>query len=1033
MQKKGVCVLAVLLVFLYHTADRLAAEAELKPHNVIVRSSFKEDVMVPVITQHQYDLFEPREIEEPYLPHFVFDVTLLPDDFPQNAEISWLTGLSPSLARFFRGNAGRLENGILYYQQNRLSKAESELLPLLNQSSEFRENALLYLAWIKYKEQLWVETITLASHLLQSRRLDLAKEAYYLTALVYLKQKQFKKVLALNEQLRSRISLDQFDIKQIYLHLSCLVQLGYWNDAGIVSDQIQKLPIIHTKVYYKLIELAGLIDFKKRNYDASLKRYHRAGSYNTHPAYQYIVLRHIAWLNYLSGNYESALTLLERPNSRYFPDNAEELAYLKLACLTQLKKWSGVKKILSQFQDKSIFHTYSSFLIRNHLKDPQEYPDLFDQVSKQRFKFPEMKFHVAILNGNMFFRQNQFRKAKEFYLRAMSADGNNQDFWIAEYNLGLTHLKLNQYRLAEVNFLNLMKSAHGALPDQLKYHLIYAQYQQSKSDPSWVSLKLIDFPSLKKSQHIELLLIKTGALLRMNKTETARNVLVKIWRLTKRQDALEFIVKIHYDRQQFDTVINLIQDHPKHRSDTLILYEIKSLLGKRNFKEAKRSINQIPEDRSSFLKLRLEVWAANREYEKIVKFVSNQLRKSLDNQQRRFYYLKLGDAYFNLQQYQKSKSQFYRALGLTKEPTLKSLILYNIALSSYYYGDFPSFLKEVKQVLKRKDITPEVRYNLTTLLAEYYQKNDNFAQADKSLENYTRSYSHNLASIHIKRIRLLLQSNRPKRCVKLGKTGVKGENDYQRRDRIIMFGYCANAIQQPSETIKLVQPEIRQANRTYRINELNFILAQAYSQVKDFKRSLVLAKALLTKQLTIKVRQDTQLLATQNLLQLKQTKQALAELGDANQYRITGQYIPSLQLRSEIELGLKQYHRAYRTLLRIYYLPTSSELVRQVAQLRITESYLNEKNLAAAKKHFKKIDPKIIPKGSSSRKRYQAVKAAIISRQSVSHLYQISTDTPELFHVKQFRSVRSFHFQADISSLLKNVPPVNIPFVVDGA
>ncbi|NQU65231.1 MAG: tetratricopeptide repeat protein, partial [SAR324 cluster bacterium] len=931
-----------LLIFIF-TTDSPAAEAELKPHNVIVRSSFKEEVNVPDIKQHQYSLFEPGKVREPFLPDFNFKVELLPDDFPQNTNIGWLTKLSPFLARFLRGDNGRLENGIYAYQQNNITLAETDLRPLLYRSADISETAILYLAWIKYKELLWDETINLAMQLLLSNEIEISKEAYYLTTLVHYKQKQFQKVITLSESLISRISFEKLDLKHVYIYLISLTKLGSWGQAKSVSDTVLQRPITHTKPFFELVALSGRIDYKNKDYASSFKRYQQAKSYNEHPAFQYEMIRRIAWLNYLNGNYELALTTLQDQKSLYSIEHAEELSFLQLACLTQLKKWSPVKALLNQFEERSIFRKYGSYLIRDRLQNPKESPELFDQVSTRKFEFPEMMFHIALLNGNLFFKQNRFKKAQDEYIRAMAIDNNSQDYWIAQNNLGLAYLKLNQYPFAEKVFLNLMKSAHGAPPDQLRYHLIYAQYQQSKTDPSWGAFSPIDFPSLKQEQLIELMLIKAGTLIRLNKLEAAKIVFRKIWLLTKQTDALEFIVKIHYDLQQFDKSVKLVREHPDHYSDTLVIYEVKSFLAMRKFNEAKEVIRRIPEDREPFIKLRLEVWTAVHDYRTIITFVSDILKQPLDREKRRFYYLNLGDAYFNLQQYKKSKNQFYRALGLTKESSLKSFILYNIALCSYYYDDQSSFFKEVKQLLDQKDVTSEVRYNLTILLAESYQKTENFAQADKSLEQYSLSYSYNLAGIHIKRIRLLFQNNYLKQCVKLSREGVKGENDYQRRDRIIMFGYCANAIQRQSEAIKIIQLEIQTDKRSYRKNELNFVLAQAYFQAENFNRSLVLSKSLLTKALTTKVRQDTQLLLTQNRLHLKHPQEAIIQLGDVNQYRITGQYIESLQLKSEIELALELYHKAYRTLLRLYYLPISSAFVQQTALLSLTEGFLKEK------------------------------------------------------------------------------------------
>jgi len=1025
MIKTASQILVIIFLAFFFPENGKSAEGDLKPHNVILRSLFQEKVKAPVIKEHHTELGTPGKIQEPYLPDFSFSVASLPDDFPQNTPTNWLTEFSPSLSRLFRGNDGRLNNGIYFYRRNMLDHAESELLPLLKQPSQFSEPAVLYLAWIKFKDGHWEETNRLTNQLLLSDDTNLVKEAYYLKSVVYLEQKQYEKGAELGEAMRARIPESQFDLKQSYVQLICLVQLGYWNEAEKLSNDIQKRSIAYTKQYYKTIELAALIDYSQGHYLSSLKKYLRARSYNAHPAYQFAMDRRIAWLYYITGAYEAALNTLQELNSVYFSDFADEFVYLRLACRVQLQQWSQVKPLLDGLKDTSLFHTYASFLVRTHLKNPTDHPALFNQVAQQNFDFPEMKFHVAILDGNLFFTQGQYPEAKDAFIRALSVDSSNSDYWIAQYNLGLTHLRLGQYSSAEADFNTLLRSINGTRADQLRYHLSYAQYQQSKPEETLNSLKLIHIGSLDRKQQVELKMMEGGSLLRLNKNDAARKVFLDIWHSDRKQDALELVAIIYYDQQQYSEVIKLVREHPEHRSTLLIVYEVKSLLAMRQFEEAKKTIEPITQDSDSLIELRLEVWTANLEYDRIITDVTSRLGKTTDPQKRRFYYLTLGDAYFNLQRYQESKNQFYRALNLTEEPTLKSLVLYNIALSSYYYKDYTSFLREVNQVLSRKEIDYEVRFNLTILLAEFYQKSGKLELSDGVLEKYNQSHSYNQASIHIKRVRLWFQSGNPGKCAKLGKTGTGTENDYQRRDRIIMFGYCANASQQPAAAINIIRKELKKDRNPYRTNELNFVLAQAYAQTGDFKHSLKLAKNLIIKPLNLKVRQDTQLLITRDLLELNEPEKARAELGNVNQYRNTQQYVSSLQLRSEIEFKQKQYHQAYRTLLRIYYLSDSSPIVRQSALLSLSEGYLKEKDLESAERHFRKIDPEIIKQEPSAQKRYDSVKSVIHQKKSLSFLQKTGFGIQGVFHVKQhpYPSWLLVHQNPSLSA--RTVSPIN--------
>ncbi len=966
-----------LLLLFFFAAVQYASADELKPRNVVVRSSFTEKIKVPKIETHLFNPLPPDQIQEPYLPDFDFEAVGLPQDFPQNLVFNWLTTFSPSLSRLFRGNTGRLENGIYFYQLNKLIQAESDLFPLLTEQKEHRERATLYMAWIKFKERLWNESIKLTAKLENSNNLEIVKEALYLKSLIFLYRKQYLKVTSLYEEQKSHLDLERLDLKQIYVYLTSLAKLGYWKEAQTVSVHVMNRPIAYTKSYYKIIELCALIDYERKNYRDSLEKFSMAAQYNSHPAFQYAMYRRIAWQYYIIGDFQGAIEALGKQNSRFTFTDIEELFYLKLACYVQQKKWKRVQEILNRLDPSSVFYTYASFQIRSYLKSPSSHPILFRQVSQQQFNFPEMKFHVAVLDGNLFFEKSQYQKARNAYLRALSVDSNSPDYWKAQFNLGLTRLKLHQYSQAEEDFLHLLRASQETYYRQIRYQLAYTQYQLSKPEETLQTVESANIPSYDKTQQIELLMIKGGSLLRIRQPDKARRIFEEIQSRSNQTESLEFIAKIHYDKRQFDQVLSLIESNPEQLTDTLVIYQIKSLLALRRFNKAQVIIDQIDGESEIYIDLRLKVWAANQKYQDIIKYISKRLRSSLTMEKRRQYYLELGNAYFNLRQYRESKNHFFRALNLTKTPAQKSLVLYNIALSSYYYKDYTSFLREVNQVLSRKQISQEVRYNLTLLLSEYYQKSKNIAQADKVFREHYQLYSYNQANIHVKRVRLWFQNAAYEKCVHLGRIKVKTESLFQRRDRLVMFGYCANHLQHPNEVIKAIQNEVKQHKSEYRINELNFVLAQAYSHAGDFNRSMSLSRSLVGQPLNPKVQQENQLLITHNLLQVKKPAKAQSELGDVNQYRSTGQYVRSLQLLSEIEFQQRQHHRAHRTLLRIFYLPSSSEPTRHLALLRLVEGYLHEGSPKSAMKHFKMIDMAAISKTPNGKKRYQAAGKAI--------------------------------------------------------
>lgn len=950
---------------------------ELHPHRVVVRSSYREEARVPDIDSHHFDIRAPGQIEDPYRPDFTFNIRHLPQAFPQNQTFHWLTSLAPGLSRLFRGNEGRLENGIRFYQQDKHIEAELELMPLVSENTEQREKATLYLAWIKYQEGLRDETLRLTERLRMSAKTDISREAQYLRTLVYLQRKDYRSAVDDMNSGRSRSPGEALPLKQAYAYLICLFQLEHWHDAKALSHELLHRPIRHAKSFYKIIELAALIDYAQGRYDDSLAKFIRARAMNRLPSYQYRMNRRIAWLQYMTKDYKGAVRTVNQKISAYRADYQDELTYLLIACRVRQNNWAAIGALLDRIDPSSVFYTYSAFLIRSNLQTPAAHPQLFESVSRLQFDFPEMKFHVAMLNGNLAFENGSVQAAKTAYLRALSVDSRNPDYWKAHYNLGLTQLKLKQLSAAVADFKQLLKTGPEELSQALQYHLAYATYLLADTDATLQALKQIEFSRFNDNQQNELRLIRAGSLLRKNRPDQALIDFQNVWSSSRQPLALEFMARIHYDQQRFEAVLELLKRYPEHRTDTLVIYEIKSLLALRRFKEAQAVMRGIRSEEDEFIELRLKVWFANQKYESIIQYVSQLLQKPLSREKRRSYHLHLGDAYFNRQQYRKSKNQFFRALNLTEEPELKSLILYNIALSSYYYKDYTAFLREADQVITKPHISAEIRYNLTLLLAEYYQSTEDIKQADTVYRNYVDSFAYNQASIHIKRIRLWYQQKQYQKCASLSRQPMPSETDFQRRDRIVMFGYCGNQQKTTKAVIQAIVEETEQHAIDYRNNELNYLLAKAYAQSGSFQRSLSLSKQLVDKPLNPAVRIDNRLLIIDNLVQLQQSSEAMDVLGDINQYRDTGHYVKTLELRSEIEFQQQRFHKAHRTLLRIFYLPESSETEKQTALLRLTEGYLNEGDLNAAAEHLKKIDRGVIMQEPENKKRYQTIAARI--------------------------------------------------------
>lgn len=195
--------------------------------------------------------------------------------------------------------------------------------------------------------------------------------------------------------------------------------------------------------------------------------------------------------------------------------------------------------------------------------------------------------------------------------------------------MGLTHLKLRQFRAAEIDFSDLLKIGFDRKVDRIRYHLAYSLYQQAKATETLHIINALDTTTFSRSQQTELLMMKAGSQLEVGKDEQASKTFNNIWSRFKDPESLEFIIQILYDQRQYKRVLELANQHPGHQTEALRLYKIKALLALRLFKEAQFAMDQISTEDDQITELRLKVWSANEKYQQIIEHVSHLLNGSL--------------------------------------------------------------------------------------------------------------------------------------------------------------------------------------------------------------------------------------------------------------------------------------------------------------------------------------------------------------------------------------------------------------------
>lgn len=951
-------------------SENLVAENELKPHNVEILSSYQEKNISPDIQNHVMDLQSQPDMHEPYIPKFELENYQLPENFPQNTRISWLTSFSPTLSKMFYGDKAILEIGMLFYKHGNFFRAEKEFESILQAESEVREQAKLWLAWSYFKTKQWDKSLRYTSSLVESSSKELVREAGYLASLLLIKQEFSKKHYLFMQGFRHKLVQHDWDFRLQYAYLITLVNLQYWSEIEEFWKQLDGNKIKYAKNYYKAEEIVALAAFYQGKFADSLQRYLYTRSLFRFPSFLQKTNRKLAWLYYLNKDYTKSLEIIINQPDQYLSDYTDELRYLALSCLIRLDKWDDVKKIFDSIAKNSEFLVYSAFQIRSLLKAHRRHPDLYRRAAKLKFDFPKMKFHVAIVEGNQLFKTGQFKGAKRQYDLALSTDIGSLEKQIALYNLGLTYLQQRDFKKAREVFSELLQTGEVKRPKLLSYHLLYVYYQLGKSRYFLDLLAKTKVSAFEEKIQLEIRFMKGVELHVLGEYQEAIKEFLWVWEKGKKLPALYFAAKAYYNAKEFQQVLKLIAKYPEINSNTLFMYEIKALLGIRRFREAMKRIKNRSFRGEALISLRLEVLSANQRYTEIIALVSTLLKTGSDKRKRFQYYMSLGDAYFNLKKFGESKHQFYKALDLTGEPSIKSRIFYNIALTSFHNSDDRTFLKEINQILGEENLTAEIRYSLTQLLVLYYEKNDRTELADLTLEKYIRKYSYQRSKTQFKRLRLLFQTKMYNKCYNLAKNQKTDETPLQRRDRVIMAGYCGNHTRHASEIVKIIKKELQLQPYNYRNSELRFILAQGYQKTNQYQESLETALSLKKEKLNEKIRQETKLLLASNYIHLEQPRQASEELGNINQYRRTEKYPDALKIKASINIGLQKINQAIRSLLRIYYLPQTSAIEKQDILLSISEIFYGQKMFSQAKDYFEQLNTQIAFRKISTRDRY---------------------------------------------------------------
>ena len=955
----------------------LANAQDLQPHNVIVHSSYRETTSLAEFKEHAYVILEPRQFHEPYRPPFTISLYPFEEESSLNIRLSGLTRSFGGLSELFLGEKGVLENAYLLFQEENYTEAEKKLLSLSPSDVTIEQKSTLLLAWIEYKTNRPDAALNRVRPLFLSGQNTIARESFYLASLIYYHHQQWTRIISLFEVYSEDKSRSFWDARFCLIQLYGLTATNRWKTAIDFMKQMEIRRFRHTKQYFKFYEIAGVAHFKRKQYRQSLENLELAHSLNPGLAYRKRINRYIAWLHYYLDQHQVVLDKTDQWIPMLLIEQNNELYYLRLSSLIRLEQWQQVQKTFRQIESDSAFYNYAAFKMQVSGSLQSFDTGIQETLSAIQYDFAEMRFQSALKDGNRAFKAGRFAEAEKHYIKAMTADIQTGEYHLAHYNLGLTHLKMGAFEKARRGFANLDQSLPTEQRDNLLYHLLYSLYQLGETDSYLRHLKAVEPINLHPNQRYELAFMKGNILLTQNRHKEAQDLFFDLWKQYQSQSAFESGTTAVYLTKQYESVLRLLKQNPTIQSEKLFLLEVRSLLGLQRFEAALKRTEETAYRSDAITELLLEVWMANHLFQRVVDHVEQLLKQSLDPQRRLLYYLSLGDAYFNLKQYAKSKNQFYKALDLTNNPLKTSLIQYNIALIAYYSQDYQSFVKETNMILSKTSLTPEIRYNLTQLLVDYYQDQDKPQQADAILAAYIDQYAFQRTKAKLKRLQLLHRNELYEKCFSLAKENDSEASFYQRRDRLVLLGYCGTQSDHNEVVIDTLQSELNRHSKTYRNDEINYLLAQAHFNTGNYDRSSRLVEQIDAASLDKSAGQKTRLLHVSSLVNLERYDNAKQELGDINQYRHTPGYSLALKLQAQIDQSQGDIDHSIRRLLRVYYMDSTPPSEKQYSLLQISKLLMENDRTEEAQSYLERIDPTQFEENSPYKTSYQALKTRL--------------------------------------------------------
>ncbi len=965
--KKLILLLCSLSV--YSQTSLFAANKSISNHRIILQTSYKAQIKMPVFKLHSFDLQYPTD-KEVYHPTWSADSFIALPQYPlQHWQISSLTKSFTWAAKLFYGNQGKFEAGVMLFQAKQWSQAGMLFDSISNDSDIWGQYGLLWEAWSLYKAKRYPSAQAATRRLWTVADKNLQQEAFYLDFVIAIRTGDINLIKQLQTQLSK---VGNFQTWNDRLKLAFIISLGeleQWQGMLTYIHIWENEQPIYTATYDQMQELKAFGYYMLKNYRTSwdiMQKEYAQRALAERKATGWGLWLWLAYFNNHCDVQEEALQKYGYPNT----GSQDEMNYLSLLCQLKQKKWQLVRVKWKKLHPDSLFFNYAVYAIYMATIEKKEPRILYNEVKKKIVLEGNMGFYALLMEANAHFNSGDFNKAGALYARMEQLDVNIKDRWISRYNQGLTELQKLNYQQGQTIFATNLLQKQKWQP----YHLLYALFQLKNYKAYIAKYRLFQSSNVPLREQSELHIMYALSLWNTGQKQKAISLLEQ--QVNKKEDARGIVFYIHtlYETAQYQKLVNLLQGL-RTRSVQLYEYELESLYQLNKMKQAQRVLAQAKLGTLDLIPLRIRILEENKSYVTLEKYLVNVVSNVNTPEDKITYYKLLANTSFNQGKYKQSYVYLDKALTYAKTKEAYTDIEYEQFVLLNHLKDKKLQAQKVQHLYTNFSyIKDNKKYNAQSMLIDFWLEQENYIAADKLMRMYMQEEYPDYRKVYIRQLYVKILLKDYTVCMAL----VKHPPELQTQnniDRILLGAQCAKN-QSDKRAILNWLNVMQKQKPTYRTNERMLVALSLHTSLREYKTARVVGERLIRRKLTSLQTREAKFYLAKAYYALRLYTKAMHVLPELEEYDSMPEYNDVANLYAALYLAKKDVKSAIKMKLRLLYaLKETDKASKQGLYLDIAELYAKVPDKAKMTGYYQKIDQQYLSAKDKQRYKKLQVKA----------------------------------------------------------